>query len=541
MQRRKRLVCEGAAVVVASCATVAAAAWVLGQDASWDTLNYHFYNPYAWLHDRLQHDVQPAMRQTYFNPLLDLPFYALIQRLGPLPATLVWAAIQGLLVAFAYGVARLLLGDVRRDVALAGATCLAAAGALAPFHVAEIGRFKGDNTTGILVLAALFVALLALRAPSARAYRSWLALAGLCAGLAFGVKPTNGPYALALALALWVVPRSVGDKARGTLALGLGGVAGALLTGGFWWWTLWHELGSPLFPQFNHVFASQWIHPLPFVDPGSRGETWLAQLLYPAWYNEALTGWRIREQSFGDLRIPLVLGLVAAAALAAFARRWRAQRPASEESTSGVGAARVYVLAFCAAAYVGWLLVFSIARYLLVLEVLAPAAAYAAFGSLRLGTTRRLAWTAAATLAMVVTYHHVDESRSHFGATMFGVEQPAGIDLDEALVVMVGHEPMAYAIPSLPSSARFVRVTGNLFYPAHRAGLEHFDNRLGDAIRAALAENRRRYVLTTERELDLALEQALAFGIRLDLSEATPVPARLGPPLLLLPEERNAP
>src|SRR5690606_2894984 len=65
---------ELCAVVLVSAALFSAAAVVLGQDVSWDTLNYHAYNPHAWLHGRLHFDLQPAMRQTYFNPLLDVPF-----------------------------------------------------------------------------------------------------------------------------------------------------------------------------------------------------------------------------------------------------------------------------------------------------------------------------------------------------------------------------------------------------------------------------------------------------------------------------------
>ncbi len=40
----------------------------LGQDQSWDLLNYHYYNPFALLEQRWGFDVAPAMRQTWFSP-----------------------------------------------------------------------------------------------------------------------------------------------------------------------------------------------------------------------------------------------------------------------------------------------------------------------------------------------------------------------------------------------------------------------------------------------------------------------------------------
>ena len=50
----------------------------LGQDANWDLKNYHFYNAFALFHHRFDADLAPAMAQTYFNPILDLPFYGLV-------------------------------------------------------------------------------------------------------------------------------------------------------------------------------------------------------------------------------------------------------------------------------------------------------------------------------------------------------------------------------------------------------------------------------------------------------------------------------
>jgi hypothetical protein len=44
----------------------------------WDFENYHFYNAYAFLNNRLDYDIAPAQLQTYFNPLLDTFNYFII-------------------------------------------------------------------------------------------------------------------------------------------------------------------------------------------------------------------------------------------------------------------------------------------------------------------------------------------------------------------------------------------------------------------------------------------------------------------------------
>jgi hypothetical protein len=53
-------------------------AWRLGQEVSWDLRNYHFYNAYFLLDNRFTRDIEPAGVQTYFNPILDIPFYVAV-------------------------------------------------------------------------------------------------------------------------------------------------------------------------------------------------------------------------------------------------------------------------------------------------------------------------------------------------------------------------------------------------------------------------------------------------------------------------------
>src|ERR1700686_1432703 len=60
---------------------------LLGKDAGWDFLNYHWYDAYAFLHARLGFDVAVAHNATYFNPLVHLPFYLLAT------AVLSWLAL----------------------------------------------------------------------------------------------------------------------------------------------------------------------------------------------------------------------------------------------------------------------------------------------------------------------------------------------------------------------------------------------------------------------------------------------------------------
>ena len=78
-----------------------------GVDTNWDLRNYHFYNPWAWLNGRLTFDYAPAQVQSYYSPLLDLPFFALVQ--AHLPAfaiTFLMGFPFGLAVYFFVRIAR---------------------------------------------------------------------------------------------------------------------------------------------------------------------------------------------------------------------------------------------------------------------------------------------------------------------------------------------------------------------------------------------------------------------------------------------------
>src|SRR5579863_2209881 len=80
-----------------------------GKDMSWDFRNYHWYIPYAFLHGRLSFDTAVAHQATYYNPLLDTPFYFLATHLKAWLALGILGTVQGASVAPIYLLCRSLL------------------------------------------------------------------------------------------------------------------------------------------------------------------------------------------------------------------------------------------------------------------------------------------------------------------------------------------------------------------------------------------------------------------------------------------------
>ena len=89
-----------------------------GEDADWDLLNYHFFDPY-WVLVNHQRDIMPAQLQTYYNPLIDIPFYYAARHLSGRTVAYGIAVVQGLSFPILYLIARVFTR--RRLLALAGA------------------------------------------------------------------------------------------------------------------------------------------------------------------------------------------------------------------------------------------------------------------------------------------------------------------------------------------------------------------------------------------------------------------------------------
>lgn len=444
-----------------SVCLVAAGAWSVaaGTDRNWDLQNYHLYAPHAWLHGRLFRDVAAGQMQSYFNPLLHMPWYAAFWLLMDWPR--VFAFLSGLpagLLAFLYlriahAHAATLLSSPSAQ--LAATAALGAMGLTGAAFVPAIGLSSGDIWVAAPLMGAYGLVLRgatrrdAGQAPDLRA----MALAGLLAGLATGLKLTSLPFAAAIGLMLLA---TLGLRAAivAGMAMGVGFVAGwgphAL--------TLWQETGNPTFPLNNHVFLSpDWLAQ-PLLDERFLPRSLLQAIFYPFWWLETNSN-LVSELRMRDWRLamayvaaPLVLvGLLRGAG-------GRGARPAW------------LLLGTCALSYGGWVILFGIYRYLVFLEMLAAPLVLTALALLlpRRETVVVLAMWLAATLAMATTLH-MNWGHGRHGARLLEVPAlPVGA---ESLVVTSDDDPYGYLVPFLPPEVTVLGLRTNFFPPGQEHGL----------------------------------------------------------------------
>ncbi len=445
----------------------------LGQDANWDLRNYHFYNAYAFLRGRLGFDVAVAHHATYYNPLSDLPFYALVTTLPPRATGLILGFIHGLNFVPIVAIAWRMLATSPARVRDGGAIALAAAGMLGAGTLSEVGTTFHDNAISLFMLGALAGLVLGYRrlveAPLPRALAIVAAL-GLVSGFGAGLKQTAVILSVGCCAGLLFVTAGWGRRFMLALVFGLGVLAGIALGGGYWMWTLWREFGNPLFPYYNDLFKSPWADPADYVNRAYLPASLTEALLYPFVF--AAEPFRVSEIGLRDLRLPLLYALAAVSLLV-----WPLKR-----FWAGPGALRLtdyhpgtLLLAVGGVAYLAWLKMFGVYRYLVPLEMLAPILILLIADRLALPRWAHGALLTGILAVAVATMHPGSWGRAPWAAGYFGMPRLEIPAPSKSMVVMTGTEPMAWMIPFFPPEIPFLRIDGWFLVPdgsANRSILE---------------------------------------------------------------------
>jgi hypothetical protein len=456
-------------ICLAVCLLTMLASLLLGQDSNWDLRNYHLYNGWAALHGRLSIDLAPAQMQSYFVPWLDAGYYLLAVKGTPVLAAAVLGALHGLAFAAVAAVAWLALaGDPRRPWLT---PLLALAGCCSAAFFSEVGNTMGDNTTASLVIGALA---LTLRAAHADAARRWL-LAGVLLGLALAFKLTNGPYALGLGAAALATGGPWRRRLRDAALLTVAALVVFVMVAGPWLYLVWKQFGNPVFPMFNQWFHAPLALPLPSNDTKYLPENPAQMLVWPLII--AANPYRMSEIG---LYQPVwgILYLVAALAVVQAVLR-RAGRGWSGLPTPNPMAARMLAV-FVVVSFVAWMEAFSIQRYLIALELVAPLALWLLTRhALPAASTEK--WAAGLIAVCAVTgcvaaktWGHESWTRRSFAIEAPRMEHPetatvllVGWDLHRirlvdrwghAMLLAVAGEPQSWRIPFLPKQAAYVGI-----------------------------------------------------------------------------------
>lgn len=326
-----------------------------------DFANYHYYNAFAFLNDRMNHDIVPASVNTFFNPLLDLPLYLIIRYFNDnLTAAY---ALQGLwfgFLLFAFFKIASLFFDLRTREGRVFVLLACAIAATGPMTWFQAGSSTNEIQVAFFVLTGLYLLLKMIKYRQLQNKYTFL-LSGLILGAVLGLKPTAVTAAVAAGIALIICRRHLKRPLLFILFFAGGGLAGFLLTNGWWMYKLYSLYGNPFFPFFNGIFHSPYFDDFNYSDRRFIPPLKLA-LFCP--YLSKVSHYCHAGTYFTDLRFPLYYSLVVGAAV------WLVCRPRRLKAFFLGRRAWFMLFVFMLLNYVLWLTFFAIQHYLVVWEML---------------------------------------------------------------------------------------------------------------------------------------------------------------------------
>ncbi|MFP3553192.1 glycosyltransferase 87 family protein [Paraburkholderia sp. SIMBA_049] len=437
---------------------------LLGADANWDLYNYHLYNPFAWLHGKLQTDLAPAGMQSYFNPLLDTALYLLNTHLPSRAVGFLLGVLHGSTFVLIVAIAREVWPSASSDDCYRLPVLIAGAGCLTANFLSGLGNSMGDDTTALLVLGGLLVALSNWRRLGGHTAGAFAAsiLSGLLVGCATGLKLTNAVFAVALCVSFLSYPGTLGARAHIAFLFGMGVLLGMAATTGFWMLHLWQQFGNPLYPQFGKYF------PNPLTTAGTQGDVrWLPRnlvetLLWP--FIIAADSKRVGETPIRQIIWPIVYLVFVWWVFARIAQRFKSQPRAALEPKQ-----RLVVL-FVALGFVVWMKLFSIYRYIVPIEMLAPMVLVLLLDRLLPAhiARRAAAWLLIAATAVVVmggarTWGHEGWADPLYHAQLPPLAQPEGT----TVVIRSTTTGWAWIATLFPDTVAFTQIDSS--FPASDA------------------------------------------------------------------------
>jgi len=446
---------------------IGVAGWIavsLGQDSNWDLQNYHYYTAWAWWHDHRAYstDIAAAQLQTYHNPLLDLPFFLMVDAgWDPRTISVALAAPAGVAGFFAIKLAPLLFADLPRAERWAAAACAVAIGMTAAMGRATLGTTMNEWPGAALTMAALYVVVRALvRNPGAAIPNATLIGAGLLVGLANGSKLTYGVYAVGLAAAiLWRGPIRRGYIVRAwreAFVFGVAVLAGTAAAAGPWLYALWSQFQNPIFPYGNIWIKSPWWGEYEAMGRPYGPHKFVEWLVFPFTLTSPKSFY-VTEVDYLDARLTLLYGLALLAGAAAIVERLAGRR--HDPAPTGNTEVWRVVAVFFVVSFLIWTAQHSILRYLIPLYILS--------GALIVMLLRHVLRPAFAPTAIVIVAIALvastkvnDWGRIEFGPRWFEVDMTTP-DPD-ALVLLTSQEPMSYVAPFFPPDATFLGVNNSI-------------------------------------------------------------------------------
>lgn len=442
------------ALLVSFIAVFGVGSICLGQDASWDLKNYHLYNAYSFVSNRLLIDIGDVM-QWYINPVLDIPYYNITTIFKNYPRLI--GFLQGTYLGItAYVFLKLILIIFPYNGKTWFVDCgliiiIASTGSIT---LSELGTTFNDIQIAFLVFSSI---LLLFRSNDKLSVgdskQKYFIASYFVMGFAVGAKLTTVVYLIGLVVGNVIFLKNNFRSAFYNYAIAaLSTLIGATVSSGYWWLTLYENFNSPIFPFYNNVFKSEFWGTEPFSDQRFFPRSSMEWIFYPFYWirdNHSL----VTEVNFSDSR--LALSFISLLVLLLFVKT------VSFKTIIRRNRFLLFTIIFFITSYLVWLKAFSIYRYALPLEMLSVIIVYSAATLVLKNNYLRSLILVMILVILAISTNVADWGRVKFDQEYLSVNIP--YDVSGSLIINQQDylpNPISYMIKYFPESSRFILYYG---------------------------------------------------------------------------------
>lgn len=252
-----------------------------------DWSNYHYYNAWAVLNDRMNFDFLAANSRTCINPICNIINYVLMSKLNNHPYLfLVISSLDtAFLLFFAYKIIDYLFSGKEkiwyRNTALIFSFLFLA---YTPLIINETDFSRNDAFVGLFVLGGFYFFIKNYFDNFTKKRFLLLFLSGILFGTALGLKLSVYTMVIAIGMVFAVFYKVSQNIIKDVFFYGLGLLLSFLMLDGWWIAKCFAIFKNPFFPYFNDIFCSPFgdmVNHLPYEYIYSTPTNFLQWILCP--------------------------------------------------------------------------------------------------------------------------------------------------------------------------------------------------------------------------------------------------------------------
>jgi len=334
---------------------------------------------------------------------------------------------------------------------------LAFLGVLTIGFLSEVGCVYWDNVVSLFPLTSLLIIIASMSSvvSGQRCVLFLVALAGIIAGVGSGQKLIVAPYAVALLFSFFFIP--IPWKKKLMLAALFGGAVavGLMVSDGAWLCYIWHQMGNPIFPYMNNIFHGALAPFASIHDSRYLPKDLFEGIFYPIVFT-------INPFRIGDHHCIAQISWLIVYLASIFFFFSRGVYFLGQKKTDPLSPEVKYLLSFFWFSYLLWLIIYSVYRYQITIEMLIPLVLFVLF--LSMVKADRLMQMVVVVMLAFVTFYNIkgvpDWGHSNWAPKVYQIKTPWSQNQRVDCVILIS-EPLSWIIPALDMKVPFIQIMPN--------------------------------------------------------------------------------